>query len=615
METGVSRFIHRSSSHKVTLVNADKTGNKATLKIESDPITVDVSTGTTVLVDSDGNGIKDLNLTVLAVISEEQAVVGLQAVTEQVYQCNDKKDNDADSLIDYPQDPGCSSLTDNDEYNAPKIPKPEIPKPDVPKPEVPTVPTPPEETTTESGGGTAVYECSDGIDNDGDGLFDYPEDTGCSDVSDTSEIDELIPDKTVVAIEDVIKSIDKELESLDEQIAVANSTMESVSLNIQKTTKQIQKVSVQTAETVVKSVQFVNEKVLNDPRVEAVTSEVAIPTMITFTAVGAVNVATATASAGAGAVGGLGMLSYLQYFAIQPLLLFTRKKRERWGVIYDSITKKPIPLAIVRIYDKNTGRLIRTKVSDKNGRYQFIVDSGEYYIEVSKDQYKFPSEILYGQKQDDKYYGLYYGHTIVADEKLVLNYNVPVDPDKKAKAPAKEIRSKIFKQTQYVFSMVGPIGALISLIVEPAWWVAVLLIVQLFLIYSFRKVAIPAKLKNWGVVVDQQSGKPINRAVVRIFDAKYNKLLESQITGRKGRYGFLVTKNEYYLTVTKDGYGQYKSENIPVVDEEGGLITKTVELKKGMIAPPQDDATSDESMAPIEKKIETTAPQGEKEVE
>ena len=36
-----------------------------------------------------------------------------------IYQCNDNKDNDSDGLKDYPSDLGCSSLTDDDEYNAP----------------------------------------------------------------------------------------------------------------------------------------------------------------------------------------------------------------------------------------------------------------------------------------------------------------------------------------------------------------------------------------------------------------------------------------------------------------------------------------------------------------
>lgn len=42
--------------------------------------------------------------------------------TIPTYQCSDNIDNDNDGLKDYPADPGCSSLTDNDEYNAPVTP-------------------------------------------------------------------------------------------------------------------------------------------------------------------------------------------------------------------------------------------------------------------------------------------------------------------------------------------------------------------------------------------------------------------------------------------------------------------------------------------------------------
>ncbi|HET8575306.1 MAG TPA: fibronectin type III domain-containing protein [Candidatus Paceibacterota bacterium] len=36
--------------------------------------------------------------------------------------CSDHTDNDGDGLIDYPADPGCTSATDTDEYNAPVVP-------------------------------------------------------------------------------------------------------------------------------------------------------------------------------------------------------------------------------------------------------------------------------------------------------------------------------------------------------------------------------------------------------------------------------------------------------------------------------------------------------------
>ncbi len=44
------------------------------------------------------------------------AGIGVGTVT--TYQCSDSIDNDSDGLTDYPNDPGCTSTTDNDEYNA-----------------------------------------------------------------------------------------------------------------------------------------------------------------------------------------------------------------------------------------------------------------------------------------------------------------------------------------------------------------------------------------------------------------------------------------------------------------------------------------------------------------
>ncbi|RLI78392.1 hypothetical protein DRP05_07405 [Archaeoglobales archaeon] len=51
--------------------------------------------------------------TVWALLTIEKAVIGPQP------QCSDGIDNDQDGLVDYPNDPGCSSPQDNDEYNAP----------------------------------------------------------------------------------------------------------------------------------------------------------------------------------------------------------------------------------------------------------------------------------------------------------------------------------------------------------------------------------------------------------------------------------------------------------------------------------------------------------------
>jgi hypothetical protein len=64
--------------------------------------------------------------------------------------CADGVDNDGDGLVDFPSEPGCLGVADDDEADDCAGPGPNCP------------------------------ECSDGVDNDGDGDIDYPADLDCS---------------------------------------------------------------------------------------------------------------------------------------------------------------------------------------------------------------------------------------------------------------------------------------------------------------------------------------------------------------------------------------------------------------------------------------------------
>jgi hypothetical protein len=67
--------------------------------------------------------------------------------------CNDGRDNDDDGRIDYPRDPGCDDLEDDEELDG------------------------------------DPRACGNGSDDDGDGAVDYPDDVGCSSAADASEGD------------------------------------------------------------------------------------------------------------------------------------------------------------------------------------------------------------------------------------------------------------------------------------------------------------------------------------------------------------------------------------------------------------------------------------------
>jgi hypothetical protein len=101
-------------------------------------------------------------------------------------QCEDGRDNDGDGKIDWPDDPGCFDGADNDEYNSPPPPQPQPPPPQ-PQPPPPPPPLP---------------KCENGIDDDADGLVDWPADPGCFDGADNDEYNSPPPAKQ--ACEDLL---------------------------------------------------------------------------------------------------------------------------------------------------------------------------------------------------------------------------------------------------------------------------------------------------------------------------------------------------------------------------------------------------------------------------
>jgi hypothetical protein len=74
-------------------------------------------------------------------------------------QCDDGRDNDGDGKTDYPNDPGCfASLADSEEDDCPDGPN--------------------------------CPQCANGIDDDGNGQTDFPDDPGCTSASDLFEFTE-----------------------------------------------------------------------------------------------------------------------------------------------------------------------------------------------------------------------------------------------------------------------------------------------------------------------------------------------------------------------------------------------------------------------------------------
>ncbi|MCE9586473.1 fibronectin type III domain-containing protein [Candidatus Uhrbacteria bacterium] len=274
------------------------------------------------------------------------------------------------------------------------------------------------------------------------------------------------------------------------------------------------------------------------------------------------------------------LLNYLWFLLTQPVLLLNRKKREKWGLVYNSLSKHPIDLAVVRLVQAQTRIVVQTHVTDAKGRFAFRVKPGLYRIEVVKPGFVYPTALLKGEREDVDLLDLYHGENIEVKEESNIAVNIPVDPITKEETPFIILLKRFMRRAQHAFSLISVFITLFALMIAPSWLMVGLLVLQVLTYLLFRRLALPKKPKGWGIIYDAGTRKPVGTSIVRIFDKKFNKLLETQVTDSKGQYGFFASKSLYFITAEKPGFEKYKSEDLDLTKAKEAVIDKHIPLKK-----------------------------------
>ena len=320
-------------------------------------------------------------------------------------------------------------------------------------------------------------------------------------------------------------------------------------------------------------VNYVMENVINNPEVEKASKNVVTPLLVTLALINTIPSALMLTSY---------LLPHLNLLFAEPFLIFFRRKRKKWGVVYDALRKTPLDLALVRLYNKKTNKLVQTKVTDKMGRYHLVVkEKGKYYLSATRMGYNFPTKYLKDEKQDIKFLDLYHGEAVEVTEKdAVITANIPLDPQLGKIKPVKEIITNyLIKNIRLIIAYIGLVLAALVFLIYPSVITGISIFIHIILFVLFRRIIIPRKPKSWGIIYDQKSKNPLHYAVVRIFDTKFNKLLETQVTDSKGRYAFLVGNNKYELLAEKEGYQKKQIKPVDLIKKEE-IVNLDVGLQK-----------------------------------
>ncbi len=353
---------------------------------------------------------------------------------------------------------------------------------------------------------------------------------------------------------------------IDPNASIAKNAI-NVAKNIAEKTAAVTAIATKQLENAIVVVQ----EIAADPVVKQIANTVVAPTAVGVAAVGTVAL-----------VSWADILPLLRFLFLQPLLLLGRGKREKWGTVYNSLSKLPVDLALVRLFNLDTGKLVQTKVTSSDGRYFFSTNAGRYRLEVKKGTFIFPTSLLKGFQTDGQRIDIYHGEEIrVSAKGSIITANIPLDPaGQKLKTPLRLIVNKMMRRVQGAVSWIGLLITLGSLYISPVWYMWVLLGIHLSMTFAFKRLAKPPVAKGWGIIYDDQTKKPLSRVVARLFDSKFNKLVATEITGPDGKYYFMAGDNQYYVAYDRDGYESLKTEIIDLKGKEAETIAKDVNLKK-----------------------------------
>lgn len=311
------------------------------------------------------------------------------------------------------------------------------------------------------------------------------------------------------------------------------------------------------------------QDVVSDPEVKQVNERVVAPAAITIVVAGA-----------APLISWLDLLPFLRLLFLQPLMLLGWRKREKWGLVYNSLNKLPIDLAMVRLISVETNRVVQSKVTDSKGHFIFMVGPGKYKLEIRKNNFIFPSKFLADSINDGQKADIYHGEIIEVLSPSSITATVPLDPVEAHKKPSRLIWEKFGRRLQTVLSVAGVLITAFSLYISPKWYIAVLLAVHILVFFVFQKLARPPKIKNWGIVYDDMHKTPISRVVARLFNSQFNKLVDTQVTDGSGKYYFMAGDAKYYVTYEHKEYHPQKTDIINLEGKEPEAITVEVRLKK-----------------------------------
>lgn len=278
------------------------------------------------------------------------------------------------------------------------------------------------------------------------------------------------------------------------------------------------------------------------------------------------------------------VLSTFYFSSLQTLqnifIFFGLKKKGRpYGYVYNSVTKSPLSLAIIRVFNME-GTLVTTAVTNTYGVFNLELESERYKITAVKGGYSFPSTIITGNT-DGSISNVYDGNIVNIDQKSIEKLSIAMDPTDETVNGITLLGVKLSRFLSIFVSLLFVLGAIYSCyVVSVAPIPYNLFILSLYLVTAFAYLMSYLKSSKVGKV--KLSDEPISGIQVALKLVDLDKVVDTRYTDDDGKYSFVATPGKYEIVVNDKRYEEvdYEQQIINIKGEKPEVIFRDFEISR-----------------------------------
>jgi hypothetical protein len=249
-------------------------------------------------------------------------------------------------------------------------------------------------------------------------------------------------------------------------------------------------------------------------------------------------------------------------------LLGFPSKRRPWGRVVNASTGTPIAGVVVEIINHQTQRMVSTEFTNKAGAFSSYLKPGAYNVIVSKEGWEMtptaPLLKLLGGEH------IYDGNAVVVAKERIVPLVIALRQIETVPRPVALVFQRLAQRFSYLLSRISwPIvvgGALFNLLILSVSPSALNVGIEVFyIVLIVLKLIIDHRyMPAIGTVFNVTTGKPIELAIIRIYNASTNTLIGTRVTDNKGMFFSLIAPGVYTVTVAREGYNTYTESHVVI---------------------------------------------------